>query len=197
MNDSIGLILLAAGGSARLGCPKQLLEYQGRSLLRRAAETALASHCRPVVVVLGAEMERCREVLLGLPVTIITNPDWEQGMATSIRCGILALENAPAPVAAAILAVCDQPLLTAGLLDALAEKHRATGAAMAAAEYAGGFGVPALFAATLFAELKSLSGPDGARRLLRDNPAAVPGVPFPGGEFDVDTAADAAKLPRA
>ncbi len=194
MSDSTALILLAAGGSLRLGRPKQLLEYQGQTLLRRAAETALASRCRPVVVVLGAESERCREALRGLPVSIVVNSEWKEGMSTSIRLGISTLENSPSRISAAILCVCDQPLLTPDILNALCEKYAATGLPMAAAEYAGDLGVPALFSADLFDKLKSLSGSDGARRLLRENPAAVASVPFPGGERDVDTPADSARL---
>jgi molybdenum cofactor cytidylyltransferase len=187
-----GLVLLAAGGSSRLGRPKQLVEYQGRPLLRHAAETALASACVPVVVVLGAEAAACRQALAGLAVQIVENSDWRLGLSTSIRVGIDALEKSPYKISAAVLSVCDQPLLNREILDALCDWHRRGGAQIAAAEYAGHLGVPALFATGYFSRLKSLTGDEGARQLLREHPMAVARVPFPGGERDVDTPADCA-----
>jgi molybdenum cofactor cytidylyltransferase len=193
-NESFGLILLAAGGSARLGRPKQLLEFRGQPLLRHAAETALASQCRPVVVVLGAEAEACADVLNGLPVRIVINADWNEGLSSSIRAGIAALESEKLAVSAAILCVADQPHLTAPLLNSLIETHRATGKKIIAAQYAGVPGPPALFCASLFDQLKTLSGDEGARRVLLANPDTVALVPFPEGSLDIDTAADYAQL---
>src|SRR5580692_2476743 len=108
----VALILLAAGPSTRLGQPKQLLPFRGRSLLRHAAETALASSCRPVVVVLGASAERMKSELTDLPVMIAVNSGWESGMGSSIRAGLEALtngKNADAGVGAVVIMVCDQP----------------------------------------------------------------------------------------
>ncbi len=93
---AIGLIILAAGGSTRLGAPKQLLEYGGKTLIRRAAETALATPFRPVIVVLGAEAARVKDELAGLDVLIIENPAWPSGMGSSIRAGMALLPDADA-----------------------------------------------------------------------------------------------------
>ncbi len=191
---SIGLILLAAGGSGRLGRPKQLLEYQGQTLLHRAAETALASKCRPVIVVLGAEAQACAATLQGLPVEIIINHEWKEGMAGSICAGLNYLETKNIPVAGAILSVADQPHLAPSLLDSLIEQQRTTGKKIVAAQYAGVPGPPALFASSLFAELRTLQGDEGARRVLKSNPSEVILVPFPEGSLDVDTPADFEKL---
>jgi molybdenum cofactor cytidylyltransferase len=191
---NVGLILLAAGGSARLGRPKQLLEYEGKTLLRRAVETALASKCRPVVVVLGAEAEVCAKVLQGLPVGIVVNEGWQEGLASSIRVGLAALEKESPGVEAVILSVADQPQLTPALLDSLIEQQRATGKKIVAAQYAGVPGPPALFCASLFPQLQTLQGDEGARRVLLTNPDEVVLVPFPDGALDVDTPEDFAKL---
>jgi molybdenum cofactor cytidylyltransferase len=193
-SEQIGVVLLAAGGSTRLGRPKQLLDYNGQPLLWRAVETALASRGRPVVVVLGAHAEACAEALHGLAVRIVVNPNWRDGLASSIRVGIEELERENKRVAAAILGVADQPLLSVEILNELAERHVRDGAAMVAAEYGGKLGVPALFAASYFERLKMLRGDEGARQLLRENANAVVRVPFPGGAVDVDTPADAARL---
>ena len=189
-----GLVLLAAGGSSRLGRPKQLLEYEGQSLLRRAAEAALGSRCEPVIVVLGCEAEACAKVLAGLPVRIIVNEKWSEGLAGSIRVGIQALEEEQAGLFCGMIAVADQPQLSAAMLDALIDKQIRSGAKMVAAEYAGKAGVPALFCASLFGQLKALDGDQGARQILRTHPLAVVRVPFPGGAEDIDTPEDWAKL---
>jgi len=192
--EVVALVLLAAGGSSRLGLPKQLLDYQGRPLLRRAAETALASKCSPVIVVLGAEVQACAAALHGLPVEIVVNRDWREGLASSIRAGLNYLEAKNFQPAAAILSVADQPHLTAALLDSLIQQHRASGKKIAAAQYASVPGPPALFAASLFPQLLTLHGDEGARRVLVANPGEVLLVPFPDGSLDVDTPADYEKL---
>jgi molybdenum cofactor cytidylyltransferase len=178
---SAGLILLAAGGSARLGRPKQLLEYEGKTLLRRAVETALASKCRPVVVVLR----------------LVVNEGWKEGLASSIRAGLAVLEKEPRGVEAAILSVADQPQLTPALLDSLIEHQHTTGKKIIAAQYAGVPGPPALFCASLFPQLQTLQGDEGARRVLLKNPDEVVLVPFPDGALDVDTPADFEKLQKS
>lgn len=194
VSQSIGIILLAAGGSSRLGRPKQLLEYKGRPLLRHTVEVALASACRPVMVVLGAEYEACLKVLEGLDVTPIYNSAWKEGLSSSIRAGVLALEGEKPAVAGAILCVADQPYLTAEVLNALIECQRNSGVKIVACEYAGKPGPPALFCASLFGELKKLTGDEGARRVLQENSDSLALVRFPKGETDVDTVADYDKL---
>ena len=192
----IGLILLAAGASSRLGQPKQLLHYQGRTLLRRAAETAAASGCAPLVLVTGALHDELLPEVAGLPFFSVQNHDWREGMSTSIRAGldVLEMQTEGAPLDAALVMVCDQPLLTPEVLQSIIQQFRDTGQPVVATEYAGTRGVPALFGAAVFPALRALSGPAGARELLRQH-AHLPAVPFPGGEVDVDTAAQYAALP--
>src|SRR5437868_14169899 len=98
----VGLIVLAAGASSRMGTPKQLLRYDGETLLRRAVRVALGARCRPAVVVLGAQAEALRGEVVGAQVVI--NEEWAEGMASSLRCGLRALEAATSePLAAAVL----------------------------------------------------------------------------------------------
>jgi molybdenum cofactor cytidylyltransferase len=183
---SVGLVVLAAGASTRLGHPKQLVTYQGRSLLARAVETALASNLGPVRVVLGAHADVIRPVLAPYAVREVYNPAWEAGLGGSIAAAIADLTDE----AAALLLLCDQPGLAAAHLQALA----ATGKPVAASAYGGSLGVPACFTRETFAELLALAPQVGAKPVIMRDPARVAAVTFAAGGFDVDTPADLAAL---
>jgi molybdenum cofactor cytidylyltransferase len=186
---AVGLVLLAAGGSTRMGAPKQLLDLGGHSMVRHAANAALASVCRPVVVVVGANGEKVRAELDGLPVRVVENGDWARGMGTSVRAGVAALDGTW--VDAAVLMLCDQPFVTGSVIDALVDAHRGTGRPVAASEYAGSLGVPALFHRSLFPELRAIGPAAGAKQVLARRAAGeVAAVPFAAGAEDVDTPAD-------
>lgn len=195
---TVGLVILAAGSSTRLGSPKQLLSYEGKSLLRRAAETAVASPCRPIVVVLGDWAPLCRERVEGLPVTTVDNHNWKDGIGSSLRLGLETLlqESGETPDAALIL-LCDQPLLTVSTLEALLDEFDTTSCRIVASEYAGTVGVPALFHRSLFPELLALSGDQGAKKILARYPDEIRTIPFPEGALDIDTAADYQQLKQA
>ncbi|MDB5269424.1 MAG: hypothetical protein JWP58_2464 [Hymenobacter sp.] len=188
----VALLLLAAGASTRMGRPKQLLPYHGRTLLRHAAETAVASGCAPIVLVTGALHEALVAEVSGLPIQAIHNPDWETGMASSIRAGLSALAE-PQP-AAVLIMLTDQPLVTPELLQELIARQQQTQAPIVAAAYGGTLGVPAVFAQSLLPELLRLQGQQGAGRLIASLGAAVGRVPFPEGLLDVDTPAQYAAL---
>jgi molybdenum cofactor cytidylyltransferase len=192
----IGLVILAAGASTRLGRPKQLLPFGGRSLLRRTAEEAVASGCRPVVAVLGACLEPSIRELAGLPVRVVENRAWSEGIAASIRAGIESLEAGPEGdgLEGVVLAVCDQPHFTADLVRRVVAAYRNGDGGPVAASYAGTLGVPALFPRALFPALLSLRGTVGARQVLRAHAETAQAVPFPEGVVDIDTQEDYAQL---
>ena len=194
MTGAVGLILLAAGGSSRLGHPKQLLPYQGRTLLRHAAETALLSACRPVVVVLGTHPDRLRPELAGLDVLAAENPAWETGLGSSLRVGLTALETSAPDLRGVVLMLCDQPLVSAAALDALAQRHAETGCPLVASGYGGTRGVPAFLSRALFPELRALPDAQGAKPILARHAAETLVLPLPEGMWDVDTAADYERL---
>ena len=197
---AVALLLLAAGGSTRMGRPKQLLEYGGQPLLRHSVEQALASRCRPVVVVLGADADACRAVIDDLPVQIVLNHDWAQGMGSSIRAGMSALaagETGESVPEAVLIALCDQPLISSAFLDALVQLHVEQHAPMVAASYDNRPGVPALFARALFPRLAALDGQAGAKALLQAADGAhLLTIPAPQAAVDVDTPDDYARLLR-
>lgn len=180
-----GVIVLAAGGSSRMGSPKQLLRYRGRSLIRRAAETALETNCDRVVVVLGREAEQMRDELGSLPVSIIENQDWRNGMGSSIRTGMEALSTDD--LDAVVLMLCDQPFVSASILNNLIATHLHTSKPIVASSYQNTQGAPALFSRGLFNELTSLTADEGARHVILSRPQSVATIIFPQGAFDVDT----------
>ena len=196
MVPSVGCIILAAGASRRMGEPKQLLMYEGKSLLRRATETALQSACRPVVVVLGAHSDRLRDEVSDLPVVVVENPGWSEGMGASIRAGVAALQSAAEEVEAAVLMFCDQPLITPRIVDELTAVYGKTCPLAVASEYGGTCGVPALFSRRLFSELNSLEGAEGAKQIIKRHRGRVLCIAVPEGVMDVDTPADYERLEK-
>lgn len=156
-------VVLAAGESARLGRPKQLLEWEGEPLVRRAARIALAAGARRAVVVVGAQAGPVRAALAGLDLCIVEHPDWRRGMGSSIACGARACT----PGAPILVTLADQPAVDVALLVQLVEAARA-GAQTVACRYASTTGVPALFSAPHDLEvLRSMEGDRGAKSLLQ------------------------------
>jgi molybdenum cofactor cytidylyltransferase len=161
-----GLIVLAAGGSKRMGEPKQLLAWKGRTLLRHACETALATKCRPVVIVLGREAEAGKAELAGLDVIAVVNGVWEQGMGTSVAAGVRALESEAPEIPGALFMLVDQPGVTAPFLDRLVARWAPPNPAIVATQYGEGGGVPAVIDRAFFGELRALESDHGARALI-------------------------------
>ncbi len=198
----VAAVVLAAGGSLRMGSPKQLLQLDGESLVRRAVRTALASRCERVYVVVGAHAKAVTRELRDLPSDVIENPGWEDGLASSIRCGVTALEAAQPLADAALLTLADQPRVTPVVLDRLIDlfererERESESRDLVACEYADTIGVPALFGRRYFDALRSLTGDRGARAVLNAEREHVARVAFAPAAIDVDTPADHAALVR-
>jgi molybdenum cofactor cytidylyltransferase len=192
---SCAAIVLAAGASRRLGQPKQLIEYHGETLLGRAIRLAEVAGAEPVVVVLGAHHEAIRASAELHSAVIIVNEDWEQGIAGSIRAGVDALAGLAPRIAGVLLLTCDQPRLTAPHLRALMEVFAAQSVpVIVASKYAEAIGGPAVFPRPMFGELCKLRGDQGARALIASAPCAVIAIDLPGGEVDIDSPDDLARL---
>jgi molybdenum cofactor cytidylyltransferase len=161
-----GLIILAAGGSTRMGRPKQLLPWKGHTLLRHACEAALLTSCRPVIVVLGCEAEYCQAEIADLPVITVRNERWREGMGTSVSRGVVELERQTDPSSGALFMLVDQPDVPPELIDSLVRCWQSDPALIVATEYPEGGGVPALFPRSHFPELRKLSPDRGASSLI-------------------------------
>jgi len=188
--EHCAIIILAAGASTRLGQPKQLLSFRGKTLLRHAVDEALGSSCERVVVVIGAESNRIKNELNEIPVGIAENPDWEEGMASSIRCGIEKILQADQAIDGLILMLCDQPYIEASLLNRILDKQKETGKPIVASHYGNRNGTPALFHKSFFPELMNLKGDRGAGNLIINNVEKTACVEFPDGIKDIDTLED-------
>jgi molybdenum cofactor cytidylyltransferase len=158
-------VILAAGGSSRLGAPKQLLEWHGIPFVRHVAQKALSAGLSPVVVVSGAFAEEVESALQGLQVQIAHNPSWELGQSTSVQAGVMAL---PQDEGSAIFLLSDQPQVTEELLLELVRTHARSLASIVAPRVHGVRANPVLFDARAFPELLLLQGDTGGRVLFKD-----------------------------
>jgi molybdenum cofactor cytidylyltransferase len=183
-----GIIILAAGSSSRLGTAKQNLIYKDETLLQRAIKAAQGTGCYPIIVVLGANIEVIIPTVESLPVTIIYNDDWQQGMSSSIRLGISELQRSPAKISSVILMLCDQPFVNTDLLNQLILS--ATKNSIVVCAYNNGIGPPVFFDGYYFPELLLLQGNDGAKEVILKHEDHITTIPFPFGNIDIDTMDD-------
>ena len=187
----IGAVVLAAGGSSRLGQPKQLLTFRGETLVGRAFRAAAEAGCNPVVVVVGESGEAIRDELKSTSAVVVENPQWQRGLGTSIRRG---LETIADRVDAVALLTCDQPLVDAKVIISLLSTHEATGKPIVASRYAGTLGVPALFIRSCFESLLALPDNSGAKSLIEARATDVVSIEFEHGAVDIDTPEDFKRL---
>ncbi len=185
-----GIIILAAGSSTRMGTSKQLLLVDGTPLLARSTTIALQSGISNIVVVLGANEIEHRKAIKDLPVDIAVNKDWAQGMGGTLKVGLNHLLQHNPNTNAVIVMVCDQPLLTSEHLKLLKEKFIDSQKLIVASRYANTFGVPALFAKSLFSEIQGLRVEHGAKKIIEAHPDEIEAVDFTEGGIDLDTAED-------
>ena len=186
----IGLLILAAGASTRLGQPKQLLTIQGKPLIQHTAAVAIASGCHPIGIVLGAYADTIEPYLTTLNCHIFDNKDWSTGMASSIRCGVRNILRIAPELDAIVLMVCDQPFVSPSLIRQLIIKYSISKYPIVASNYAGILGVPALFHQTFFPNLEALQGDVGAKVIIREFSSYCLSVPFTEGSIDLDTPED-------
>jgi len=189
---TVGLVLLAAGESKRMGSPKQLLKIGSNSLIYHMTKKALRSSCFPVVIVLGASKSLVISEIENLPVFVTENPDWESGMSSSIKIGIREMLRVYPPVKAGIIMVIDQPHITTPLINELVDAHKTNATkSIIASTYEGACGTPVLFDKKWFVQLLKLKGDKGAKALITNcPPSELSTINFVKGEVELDTLED-------
>jgi len=172
VHEPAAAIILAAGGSVRMGQPKLLLPWNGQPLIRQAVQTALQAGLAPVTVVTGAYQAEIQAAMAGLPVCFAHNPDWAAGQSGSIRSG---MERLPGETGSVIFLLGDQPFVTPELLSALTSAQTRQRQAILAPYVAEQRSNPVLFDRQVFPALRQLQGEQGARSLFdRFPPACLP-----------------------
>ncbi|WP_316803714.1 nucleotidyltransferase family protein [Pedobacter nototheniae] len=192
MNTAI--IILAAGNSSRMGKPKQLLKFNGQTLLELVTNQALKTSCRPIIVVLGAYADEIRKQHHHLEVIYVFNEDWEKGMSSSIAKGVTKTLENDILTENVIITVADQVYIDSTVLEKLVVKHQSNGKSIVTCTYAQTTGTPTLFNKKHFEELLNLDGQSGAKTIIKNHPEDLATVNFEAGAIDIDTETDYNKI---
>lgn len=195
-NAKIGVVILAAGSSSRLGFPKQLVEFKKKPLLQHSIDVAELLELNCKILMLSAQSEEIQKKINSRGCKIVINENWEEGMGTSISEGVaeaLKLENDLEHI---LMLLSDQPFVTKEKIQELIRVHLDSNKPATFSEYVGEVGVPAIFSREVFPELQKLKKDQGAKKLILNNEISFETVKFEGGHFDVDTAEDVELLKR-
>jgi molybdenum cofactor cytidylyltransferase len=185
-------ILLAAGTSSRMGSNKLLFDLHGESVVRSAARRALAGGVSSLLVVLGHQADRVRQELDGLPCQTVVNPDYEQGINTSLKAGVAAL---PDDIQAAMVMLSDMPFVTAEMLASLIARYRSTAAPLVISDYEGVNAPPMLYDRSLFGELLAMTGEGCGRQVVKRHRHEAEVLAWPAAALaDLDVPDDYARL---
>lgn len=180
----LACLILAAGGSTRMGRPKPLLPLDGEALILRTIRAAREAGFADIRVVLRPEDLELQSLLTPLGLHLIPHPGWREGLGTSIALGTASL---PPGMSGVLLLACDQPAVTGELLSRLIGAFDGPGSRVCCA-YSGTLGIPAIFGSDWFPRLGSLRGDRGAKELLREG--VVKAIPYEAGALDLDTPED-------
>ena len=183
----IAAIVLAAGESKRMGQPKQLMPFGGSTILGQAIDNLLNSKVNETIVVLGHRAEEVKETIAAKPVRIAVNPDYQQGMSTSIIAGLDLIDKRARAV---MLALGDQPFIDSQTINSLLAAFGAHDKSIAVPVYRGRRGHPVIFDIRYKSELLGLKGDTGGREIIKRHPDEVLEVPVDceGVCNDIDTA---------
>lgn len=193
-STNIGVVILAAGSSSRLGQPKQLLRYQNKTLLQHIIDLVEPVEFTPSVLVLGANADLIRDATNLEDITAVDNEQWSEGIASSIRLGVEEAVKLNTSLDGILFLLSDQPYVSTGLIRELIDKHQYGDQRITACRYKQNVGVPAIFGKAFFPKLLELTGDVGAKKIIMEHSGDVEEVPFKKGEFDIDTLEDYERL---
>ncbi len=191
--ERLHVVLLAAGPSVRFGPPKQLASYGGTSLVRRAAATATGLRGATASIVLGAHSRQVEGELLGIEAHRILNADWRDGLASSIRKGMLSV---PPAAMAVLLMPCDMPLVDSQLLEQMVTEWSAERSRIVTCISNRGAGLPAIIPRRYFKALMSIKGDPGINNFFARHKDVSTELVSRGAQADIDTQQDLAALPE-
>ncbi|SCX98916.1 molybdenum cofactor cytidylyltransferase [Nonlabens sp. Hel1_33_55] len=190
----IGVVILAAGSSSRLGHAKQLVEFKGSTLLQRVIDLTSAIDFDVNILVLGANYEKIKTSIKASAFEIIENKEWSNGMASSLKLGLEQALDLDQSLSQIVVLLSDQPFVGKTEINRLIEVQLDKQSPATFSEYDGIIGVPAIFSVSLVPELMKLEGDQGAKKLLSDKAFDYQTIPFEKGIFDVDTPEDVERL---
>ena len=189
--EELGIILLAAGGSVRLGQPKQLIPIEGEALVRRTARRLLSLKPASLLVITGCESAAVNDQLSDLPLQAVYNPDWHKGMGTSIAFGV---HHLPKEIKGVLIMLCDQWCVSQADLKLLFDVWIRDISVVVTASWNSNnstvFGPPVIFPGILFRELISLTGDQGAKRIIEKYRSNSTFVSMENASLDLDEPAD-------
>ncbi len=189
---NVGIIILAAGASSRMGLPKQLMLIEGKTMIKRIIDNTLETPCYPIVAVLGANADLLKQELIKVPITIIDNPNWKQGMASSMKMGLVGAYMTQKEIDAVIFLTSDMPMVSDKLLkDMIQKAEESADISIVACQYLKNneriIGIPVLFKRHLFNEILELKGDEGAKKVVLKHQKNTALLAFPEGHIDLDT----------
>lgn len=194
LGSSVDLIVLAAGESKRLGRPKQLLPYQGKTLLQHVIDISALVSFENRILILGANSEMISNEVDSSGMKITINEAWAEGLSSSIKCGLATLLEINPKSQNVMFLLCDQPLLSLEIVSELVMKHLSKVDMITVSTYENQIGVPMIFSRPFYHELMTLEGDVGAKKIVKNHMDRTQSVPFEKGKFDIDTAEDYDKL---
>ena len=183
-------IVLAAGNSSRLGRPKQLVAFNGSTLLQNTVDAALMAQSGPVLVVEGYKNYPLPK---NSRLKKISNPEWKKGMGSSLKLGLNTVAESFAPDQVLVL-LSDQPFVNSDLIESLLLASKRNDKPIIASFYNNTPGVPVIFDRSIFKMIENMSDSEGAKKLLLAHPEMVSLVKFDAGKIDIDTPEDLTAL---
>lgn len=190
-HKTVAGVILAAGGSERMGVPKQLLLWNNHPLIVGVLGAAMSAGLSPLYVILGSHFDAIRPIIQKYPISILINPDWNQGLSTSVSQAIRALPNT---IDGVLFLLGDQPLISPALIRAINHTFQSTQKPIVAPMVGNRRGNPVLFSRTLFDDLLTINGDSGGRTLLDRHPVEWVRWDDPSVLLDIDSHDDYEEL---